>query len=61
MDVKSLAKVLKENSEVNNAEEALAGFCINANPKFKWNYTEEADRLLNLLKALEYAGVIKVF
>jgi hypothetical protein len=60
MDVTTLAKVLKDDTAVNSAEESLASFIINSNPKFKWNYTQEADRMLNLLKALEYAGVIKV-
>jgi hypothetical protein len=54
-----LAKLLKENKEVNRASESYVSFVVRSKPD-KWSYTLEALNLAGLLRALENAGVIKI-
>jgi hypothetical protein len=59
MTQKELAKLLKDNKDVNRNEEAYVSFISNANAG-NWNYNREADYLMGLLTALEKAGAIKI-
>ncbi len=55
----TLAKLLRDNKSVNNAEERYISFIVNTKPDTKWNYKLEAELLFNLLTELEKAGYIK--